>query len=488
MNTSRIPRVPGRHRRGSVAVIYALVLIPIIGFAGLALDLSFAYTRRTEMQSVADAAAMAAARALNGTVAGIANAQTEARLIAQRNKYSFGRAVVWNDAALRFSDSPEKPDGDWLPAASVSAANATSMYYAKVDTVELGGSHSSVNVVFARILGIAQQTIEVTARAIAGRTSIQVTPLAVCAINNTRVSQRAVNEGGTVKQELLHHGFRRGVSYNLLNMNPNGTTAVSYLVNPLDFSNQPEHPNHRSLAVVRPFVCSGSIAASNLRFGARVYVGTPFPPELIPELNSRFGLYIGSTCNEVPAPPDDNIKEFNVHYFGRWLNTTATVNGSAEPHVFGVDKLLTVADETVAVAGITKTHYGPLWAYSKAVYYDSGAPDGVGAPFLKDKWLYLYPVGSGGAIISTYNDTYASPYNASVSPHLAFPPTTSLPKRRVLNIPLLECPVPSGSARVLAIGRFFMGSRADAAMPAVHGEFGGLLPDDELAATVGLYK
>lgn len=488
MKTSRITRPPGRHRRGSIAVIYASVLIPIIGFVGLAVDLSFAYTRRTEMQSVADAAAMAAARALDGTMAGIEAAKTQARTIAQRQKYSFGKSVVWDDDALRFSDSPDKPDGDWLPAGSVNASTAANLYYAKVDTLELGAAHGDVDVVFTRVLGVARQKMTMAARAVAGRTGIQVTPLAVCAITNTRVTERNVDKGGgVVLKELLHYGFRRGVSYNLLNMNPNGLTAVSYLVNPLDFPDQPEHPNHRSLAVVRPFVCSGSIAASNLRAGSKLYVANPFPADLIPELNSRFSNYTGSSCNQVPAPPDRNIKEFDAWYFGWWMNSVGTINGSAEPYEVGGGKL-TIADQSAAVVGITKAHYGPLWAYSKAVQYDSGAPDGVGAPFPKADWRYLYPVGSGGYLESTYNDALASPYIANGAPHRAPSPVTGLAQRRVLNIPLLECPVAGSSARVLAVGRFFMGSQADAAIPAVHGEFGGLARDDELAGTVGLYE
>lgn len=488
MMTSRSMHPSIRHRRGSVAVMYVSMLVPIIAFAGLALDLSFAYTRRTEMQSVADAAAMAAARALNGTVEGVAAAQAAARTIAERQRYSFGKPVVWHDAALRFSDSPDKPDGDWLPASAVNAARAASFFYAKVDTRALDPAHGLTDVVFMRAINGPREPLMTAARAIAGRASIQVTPLAVCAIRNTEVSSHdVIKGGGVVEQELLQYGFRRGVSYNLLNMNPNGATAVSYLVNPLDFPDEPEDLTHRSLAVVRPFVCSGSIAASNLRTGSRLYVADPFPSTLITELNSRFANYTGSSCNPVAAPPDRNIKEYDAWYFGWWMNSTGTIKGSAEPHVIGGAKL-TVADQSGAVVGITRADYGPLWSFSKAVHYNSGAPDGVGAPFPKADWRYLYPVGSGTELISNYSDTAASPYSSNNPTHFAFPPTPGLSPRRVLNIPLLECPVTGSEGRVLAIGRFFMSSEADAAIPAVHGEFGGLLKDNELAATVGLYK
>lgn len=486
MKTGRNMHSSDRHRRGSVAVMYAVLLIPIIGFTGLALDLSFAYTRRTEMQSVADAAAMAAARELDGTLTGIEAARAEARTIAQRHKYSLGRAIVWTDAALRFSDDAGKPDGDWLAAGSVNAANATNMYYAKVDTRELG-EQGKVDVIFARVLGAAMQQVTMAARAIAGRISVQVTPLAVCAMNNTEVSTRDVVKGAVVEKELLQYGFRRGVSYNLLNMNPHGSEEVSYLVNPLDFPNRPEDANNRSLAVVRPFVCSGTIATSNLRSGAMVYVANPFPAALGTELNSRFSDFVGSSCNRVPAPPDRNVREYRAPYFGWWMNSTATINGSAEPYEIGGAKL-TIADQSSAVVGITKASYGPLWAYSKAIKYDSAAPGGVGAPFLMADWKFLYPVGSGTEVISSYLDALGSPYSTTGAPHRAAPPVTFLPLRRVLNIPLLECPVSGSSAKVLAIGRFFMSSRADTGAAAVHGEFGGLAADAEVAATVGLIQ
>lgn len=482
-----------RHRRGSVAVMYALMLIPIIGFAGLALDLSFAYTRRTEMQSVADAAAMAAARALDGTVAGVAAAQAAARTIAERQRYSFGKPVAWQDGALRFSDSPDKPDGDWLPASAVNAARAASYFYAKVDTRDLSAEHGHTDVIFMRVVGGSAEPMTLAARAIAGRASINVTPLAVCAIRNTAASGHDVKRGATVEQELVQYGFRRGVSYNLLNLNPvpdagGGTAAaVSYLVNPLDFPDQPEYANHRSLAVVRPFVCNGTIAASNLRSGAKIYVADPFPTALITELNSRFGNYAGSSCNSLVAPSDRNIKEYDTSYFGWWMNSTGTINGSAQSHDVGGARL-TVADQSDPVVGITKAHYGPLWSFSKAVRYDSGAPDGVGAPFPKADWRYLYPVGTGAILESTYSDTALSPYSANSAWHLTLGPSPFMPLRRVLNVPLLACPVAGSSATVLGIGRFFMSSRADAAIPAIHGEFAGLVSDNELQATVRLYK
>ena len=487
MMSARSTHRAARRRRGSISVTYAMMLIPIIGFVGMALDLSFAYTRRTEMQGVADAAAMAAARALDGTTTGIAAAQTAARTIAERQRYSFGRAVVWRDAALRFSDSPDKPDGDWLPASAINATRAASFFYVRVDTGALDPEHGQTNVVFTRVLGGATDSLNVAARSIAGRTSIQVAPLAICAIQNSAKAAHNVDKDGTILQELVQYGFRRGVNYNLLNMNPHGPGAVSYLVNPLDFPDEPEHAGHRSLPVVRPFVCNGSIAASNLRSGAKVYVADPFPTSLITEINSRFGNYSGSSCNALAAPSDRNIHQYNAAYFGWWMNATGTINGSALIQDVGGARL-TIASLTDPVVGVTRSHYGPLWSFSKAVYYDSSAADGAGAAFLAADWKHLYPVGSGTDLASAYPDTALSPYSSNSVYHLTLGTFPYLPQRRVLHIPLLACPVAGSSATVLGIGRFFMSSRADAAIPAVHGEFAGLVRDNQVPATVGLYK
>lgn len=52
---------PGSHQRGAVAIIVAISLAVLVGFAGLALDLGRLYVNKTELQTAADACALAAA-------------------------------------------------------------------------------------------------------------------------------------------------------------------------------------------------------------------------------------------------------------------------------------------------------------------------------------------------------------------------------------------------------------------------------------------
>ncbi len=61
--------------------------------------------------------------------------------------------------------------------------------------------------------------------------------------------------------------------------------------------------------------------------------------------------------------------------------------------------------------------------------------------------------------------------------------------RRVLNVPLLECPVAGGAgatATVLAIGKFFM--TVPATSTSIKAEFAGIARQENLSGTVELYQ
>ena len=90
-------------RTGSVAVIMALVLVVVAGFAALVIDLGYTRYVRAELQIAADAGANAATAELDGTSAGLANARAVAVAVAGLNKAA-GEAVTLdgndsNDAA-----------------------------------------------------------------------------------------------------------------------------------------------------------------------------------------------------------------------------------------------------------------------------------------------------------------------------------------------------------------------------------------------------
>jgi hypothetical protein len=476
-----------RRRNGSFSVSFAMLLIPIIGFMGLVIDLSMAYVRRTELQGVADAAALAAARALDGTTAGIGNAKANAQTAAQANKYRFRTSVSWSVNALKFSAAADAPDALWLDAGQVNASNVGDLRFAKVDTSALDADHGRVGLLFMHALSSASD-MALSARATAGRNVTEVMPLAICALNNTAYTSRDVGLGAG-NHELVEYGFRRGVSYNLLNLNPNGATAKNYLINPIDFPGAPANALHETEATAQPFMCSGTLAAARVVGTSTVYVAEPFPTALIRELNSRFDSYpSGTACDPETAPPDSNIRRFIGGYIGWWMNGNP-VPASAQSS--NSNPLKTIADLSLPPGtpppGAGVSSYGPLWSYTRPVRYDAAKTDRAGTVFTKDKWVNLYPAGT--TLTSGYSDAKETPYEAGVSPHRLSPSVSGQKYRRVLNIPLLSCPVASGSAAtVLAIGRFFMTAPATVSPAAVHGEFSGLASESTLGVSAALYK
>ena len=74
------PLPPRLGERGSVAVITAIVLLALLGFAGLGTDITFALYKHRQMQSIAGAAAMGGATAM--MTGHPASPATEARAIA----------------------------------------------------------------------------------------------------------------------------------------------------------------------------------------------------------------------------------------------------------------------------------------------------------------------------------------------------------------------------------------------------------------------
>jgi len=94
--------------------------------------------------------------------------------------------------------------------------------------------------------------------------------------------------------------------------------------------------------------------------------------------------------------------------------------------------------------------------------------------------LGAYPSPTG----TTTPYTVATGTTYSQAPAVAYRPGVKY--RRVLNVPLLACPVSGASATVLGIGRFFMTVQADTS--AVHAEFVGTASDQQIGGPVEIYK
>ncbi len=460
-------------------MITAVLLIVILGFCGMAIDFSRMYNRKAELQSVADTIALAAAAELDGTAPGIVRARTAAGEAAGRNSlYNYnGSAINWNNKALKFSSAPS--GSIWVDA-DAADGQAENLFYAQVDISELDEQPGHVAMLLLPVVSSSMASAKIGGRATAGRSTVNVLPLAICSMSDTPATL-----GVARGQELVEYGFRRGVSYNLMKLNPNSkASGANFLINPVAPPGTTGSSVKSRLDVIAPFVCTGTMAMATVT-GKNITVDHGFPLDLVSgHLNSRFG---SGPCVTVSAPPDTNIKQYTLDTIS-WM--TDKPKGQSAQEKTTDTKLFTLAELGVSEipADTTPDLYGPLWIYAKAAKYASYVTYGKSEPAAgyatldADKdWSTLYTPGS-----PKLKGTYSTPYKT-----YATAPAGGLKgvaDRRILNVPLLQCPVPAGSpasAQVLGVGRFYMTIHATA--DDLYAEFAGLTRPGTLVGQVELY-
>lgn len=482
---SSASRNQGRRRKsegGAIAIMTAVMIIIIIAMFGFALDLSRAYNRKMELQSVADAAALAAANALDGTPAGIDNAVRAAASTASTFSFSYNNGIVaWSPLALTFGTDPDGGSGGWVDGDSAKA-NAGTVFFARVDTSVLDPSHGRVDNVLIPVLSSALAETDVAAAAVAGRDSLNALPLAICANSNTPASSLPSGE-------LVEYGFRRGIAYDLMKLNPGGTSPENFLVNPIAPAGTVGTSMMGYLDIVAAYVCTGKMAIPTLQ-GGDITVERSFPiGSLYQQLNSRFGTYV-TPCQASSAPADPNTRSFSLAN-ATWMKDKP--DNQAANSLSAPDPLLTVAENS---ANATNTAYGPLWSYAKAAKYSSyaaykGVEPAAGYATYNattTDWTTLYPGPKPG------------PTPKSPAP-VSYPATTpyqstggaaaykTLYNTRLLRVPLLRCPVTAGgkvTATVLGIGKFFM--TVPASSTTLYAEFAGTENWAAIGGNARLYR
>lgn len=463
---------------GAVAIMAIGAIIIICGFCSLALDLSRVYNRKVELQSVADAAALHAAVELDGTKAGLTKAvQKVSSLFAIPVRYggpSYGyvaEAMTWSDDAIRFSTTP---DGPWLSSSEAAdQSDPNGLLYVQVDTRGLDSAYGQVQTIFLPVVSNDDAITSTGGRAVAGPSAIAVVPFGICAMHPDEKHDR--------NGELEEHGFRRGVSYDLMQLNPAATaTGQTFLIHP--FSGPGSTGTSASdFDIVAPAVCTGTIGVARVT-GGKISVSTPFPLEdYFEQFNSRFDSYT-APCDPETAPPDKNVKPYDVSTGGvPWMETTPAVQASVYEDLVN-KKRWSVAGPSPSPGGTTADAYGPLWSYARAVKYAHPMPSGGYVAYVPANWKDLYTPGQPKA--KSYPSS--TPYQAGGATHGLSPSRTGVANRRVLNVPLLSCPVSENSATVVGIGRFFMTVKADD--KSLHAEFAGLAAEQTLRTRVRLYR
>ncbi|TQK11322.1 pilus assembly protein TadG-related protein [Herbaspirillum sp. SJZ107] len=480
-----------KQETGAIAIMTVLLLPVILGFFMLALDLSRIYNRQAEMQILADAVALAAAKKLDGTSAGVNAALTAAQQVVEDQvngpKYAYLHNMTWENAAITFGASHEAGSG-WKSSGDA-AASPAGLVFVKVDTKLLSGKYGKVALFFAPIISASFSSVEVGHVTIAGKGRLQVTPLAICAMSSTPRDKRP-NSNGAQYDELIEYGFRRGVGYDLMNLNPKGPGPMSFQVDPVSLAGSGAAASNLDPSIYAAYICTGTMAVRQVT-GATVAVQSPFPiGTYFGHLNSRFDPYSG-TCDVNNSPPDSNVKQYAFAGVS-WMSTKATVQVAKQ------DFATTTKLQTVAEIGPTNyptaVDYGVLWSFARAVPWSSvtnpNAPEPPGGytPFAATSpniWSKLY---GSTSTIGTY--PASAPYLMASggayfqSPAVARRPGTA--NRRVLNIPLLSCPVTGSTATVLGTGKFLMTTQASAT--SLYAEFGGLTTEDQLGGPVEIYQ
>lgn len=475
---------PWRKQHGAIGIMTAVLLPVILGFIGLALETARLYNRKAEMESLATAIALSAAKQLDGTANGVSNALSAAHAVVEGGNqdtllhYQYQSTMVFSDGAMKFGKSSDGSTG-WLNA-DLAKASPDGIAYVKVDTSDLASAYGEVDLWLAAWL-TNTESIRISHTAVAGRRRLNIVPLAICAMSADPANPVDERKDKNAYSELREYGFRRGVSYNLMQLSPNTKTAANYVVDPVSL---PPHGGYFETDVVGPYVCTGTVELPKV-IDQALNLQSGFPiGQLYNHLNSRFDSAT-SPCSAVSAPPDSNIRPYPFGSIG-WM--TKPVVQVPDPAV-SATRLETIAD-TTSSTDLSATHLGPLWVFARTVswpdYTGQPEPPQGYKPFQATSTIWQSLYNSTGLTVTypTAGGVQSPPYFSQVTKPSVHPP--GLQYRRVLNIPLLSCPAVGTPGTVVAIGKFFMTVPAD--KDGIYAEFAGATRQERAGGPVELYQ
>lgn len=475
-------------QQGAVAIIVAFSLVLLVGMLGLVLDLGHLYVTKTELQNAADAAALSGAKRLDGTLCGISSALGDcgtnkgavelAIETAGLNSYDFNdKSVAINATNIRVGTCPD--DSCMKDISEItSEALAADKTFLEVDTGQI-----SFNTWFVHVLSDAISGMGTFGLAVAGRYSLHVTPMGVCAV-----------QVGAPEQ-----GFIRGVAYNIPQLNPLGVQADQIWINPIDSYPGACDKNNATPTRSYPFVCGGRISPIISALPAKVYYDTGVEATLNGPLNSRFGVpssYTGGqACDPDLSPADANVHEFICKKTGggpspencqvnpsspspdMWMEPAGNTLPSRQTIEIINRKPFNYPTRAAPELAANFERYGVLWTYSKEIN-SSGVPYSA----TDTDWTNLY-----GGKPQSYSSVAPSPYEKGLT-------ATGQAERRVVNMLIMDCDPAKvetvGSCKalpVVSIGKFFIQRQAD--LPTnLAMEFAGVFETPLPLADIRLYR
>ena len=347
-----------RDERGSVMALSAVAMLSILLAAGLGVDISRFYAAKNELQNAADAAALAAASALNSSPSGISNARD--RAIQEMNKYNFNNAnVSIADVDVRYSVNLEGTYVDFDNAYNTPG----NIRFVQVTTPQL-----AIPVSFAAmVLG----------------------------------GSRNLSATSTAGLSVPLNSFCNFIPLSVIDYDVPMVPGQIYTIR-ADTGGSPSPGNYQILAVAGP----GGV---DVGFGIGAGVdacaspGETYSVDTKPGLtagkvrtglNSRFDDYDGSQLDPTNEPPDTNIKENISHADYLAARDPEDEENYHDPQIYTAASHPGVDDRRIVLIPIVKL-----------AQYDAGRGtvtfDRFGAFFLRTK----ASGGNGGELTAEYIDT-----------------------------------------------------------------------------------
>ncbi|HJV00201.1 MAG TPA: pilus assembly protein TadG-related protein [Burkholderiaceae bacterium] len=363
-------------QRGTVAIIAAIALPILIGFAGLALDGGRLYMHKTELQNAADACALAASRELTCDPAAgpcaasfLLNAENSGLTVGQRNFVDFQGTAVGN-AQLAASDitfsKTYAPASSYLSRAA--GADPASKY------VMCTTHQSGILPWFMEVLGVGGQSVAASAVATLSRAATNCAiPIGLCKIPGPSSDPFAgLTVGQWVTSKLSSSATG---SFDWIDFTPpgGGASELADLLKGTGVCSVPAPP----VQVGEQGNITSLDTAWNTRFGlykgsdsiataAPDYTGYAYTPTNWP---SKFNAYSGSSGSEpnfLTARTQHKSWQGNASTGGTVNMGGVTVATSAQLTTSGADRRLVTAPvvDCAAWAGGTGSQQVPILGYA----------------------------------------------------------------------------------------------------------------------------
>ena len=299
-------QIAERHgERGSIMIMAAIFMVLLFLMIGMAIDLSRVYMVRAETQNAADAAALTAAKELNGGASGIDGAIARAQAIANTHGFAkAGVAIATISFAQNLNDNPyiaayNSSDPSVTPAAA--KAVAANIRYVKVTTQPV-----SMTVLFAvQALGTTNTQ---TSEAVAG---ISVGLSGICDFFPAAV---ALNDADPNDTRNGNPVFTPPAPGTTMTLNFSQGTGNSAVLNDHDFIIL-EVPDINGNGTVETALLTAGIRNYCKSLGDNINM-TPSsnsnngPRNSADGLNTRFGMYANGYGNQLQPstfPADTNV-------------------------------------------------------------------------------------------------------------------------------------------------------------------------------------